>query len=162
MADTSVVGRPLAPSTIVLERGPISNFAKAVKDENPAYQSPEAAKQAGLDKIPAPPTYAFSMAHWGAFPELQPEKGSADNPIMEVIGGLMKSGGLILHGEQEFRYQGVIGAGDTLHSTGRISALYEKTSSSGAKMTFISSETEYRNDAGELVLTAVMTLVHKA
>jgi len=29
-------------------------------------------------------------------------------------------------------------------------------------MTFISSETEYRNAKGELVLTAVMTLVHRA
>jgi len=161
VADTSVIGRPLAPSTIVLERGPISNFAKAVKDENPAYQTPEAAKAIGLDTIPAPPTYGFSMAHWGAFPELQPESSGGSNPIMEVIGGLMKTGGLILHGEQEFRYHGQIGAGDTLHSTGRISDVYEKTSSSGSKMTFISSETEYRNSAGELVLTSVMTLVHK-
>ncbi|MFL6239808.1 MAG: MaoC family dehydratase N-terminal domain-containing protein [Actinomycetes bacterium] len=163
MADTSVIGKPLAPSVTVMERGPVSNFAKAVKDENPIYQDLRAAKAAGFDSIPVPPTMGFAFANWGQFPELQPENTTGgSNPVMEVIGSLMKTGGMILHGEQEFTYHGPILVGDTLTSTGRISNHYEKTSSNGKKMTFISSENEYRNQRGELVLTAVMTLIHRA
>jgi acyl dehydratase len=163
MADTSVIGKPLAPSVIVMERGPVSNFAKAVKDDNPIYHDLRAAKAAGFDSIPVPPTMGFAFANWGQFPELQPEdKTAGSNPVMEVIGNLMKSGGLILHGEQEFTYHAPIVAGDTLTASGTIKNVWEKTSSNGKTMTFISAENEYRNQRGELVLTAVMTLLHRA
>src|SRR2546423_13145813 len=105
MADTSVVGRPLAPSTIAIERGPVSNFARAIKDESPIYQDLRAAKAAGFENIPAPPTFGFAFANWGHYAELQPEDNTGgSNPVMEVIGNLMKTGGLILHGEQAFTY----------------------------------------------------------
>lgn len=163
MADTSVIGKPLAPSVNVLERGPVSNFAKAVLDDSPIYQDPRAAKAAGFDDIPVPPTFGFAFANWGQFPELQPEDTTGgSNPVMEVIGNLMKTGGLILHGEQEFTYHAPLVVGDTLTSSGKIGNVYEKTSSNGKTMTFISSEQEYRNQRGELVLTAVMTLIHRA
>ena len=58
--DTSVIGRPTGSSRVVIERGPVSNFAAAVKDENPVYRDPNAAKTAGFDDIPAPPTFGFS------------------------------------------------------------------------------------------------------
>ena len=163
--DESLIGKPLAPSTIVMERGPVTNFAKAVKDENPIYQDPRKAKEAGFDNIPVPPTFGFAWMNWGQFPELQPEDANASreqNPVMQVIGGLMKTGGLILHGEQEFTYHKPLVVGEVLHATGKISNIYEKTSSGGKTMTFIASETEYRNDKGELVQTAVMTLLHRA
>jgi len=163
MADTSVIGKPLASSVTVMERGPVSNFARAVKDESPIYQDPRAAKEAGFENIPVPPTFGFAWTNWGQFPELQPEDNTGGgNPVMEVIGNLMKSGGLILHGEQEFTYHAPLVVGDTLTSTGKIGNVYEKTSSNGKVMTFISSEQEYRNQRGELVLTAVMTLLHRA
>jgi acyl dehydratase len=160
--DTSVIGKPVAPSTIVIERGPASNFARAVKDDNPIFGDPTAAKAAGFDSTPIFPTYGFAFAHWGQFPELQPEGASAQSPVMAVIGNLMKTGGLVLHGEQAFKYLAPVVAGDTLTSTGKISDLYEKTSSNGKVMTFISSENEYRNQRGELVLTSTMTLLHRA
>ena len=47
--DKSLIGTPTGRSKITVERGPVSNFAKALQDENPIYQSPEAAKQAGDD-----------------------------------------------------------------------------------------------------------------
>ena len=163
MADTSVIGKPLASSVIVMERSPVSNFAKAVKDDSAVYQDLRAAKEAGFDNIPVPPTMGFAFNNWGQFPELQPDDNTKGaNPVMEVLGSLMKTGGLILHGEQEFTYHAPIVAGDTLKSTGKISNVYEKTSSNGKVMTFISAETEYRNQRDELVLTAVMTLIHRA
>jgi acyl dehydratase len=160
--DTSIIGKPTGTSVITIERGPVSNFATAVKDKNPVYQDPNAATELGLDNIPTPPTYAFSMAHWGTFPEDQPNDAPTGNPVMTVIGNLMKTGGLILHGEQEFTYHKPLVVGTKLTSTGKISDIYEKTSGSGSVMTFISSETEYRDESGELVQTSVMTLIHKS
>jgi acyl dehydratase len=160
--DTSVIGKPVAPSTIVLERGPATNFAKAVKDDNPIFADPGAAKDAGFDNIPIPPTYGFAFAHWGQLPEIQPDGANEPSPVMAIIGNLMKSGGLILHGEQAFTYHAPVVVGDTLSSTGKISDIYEKTSSNGKVMTFVSSENEYRNQRGELVLTSTMTLIHRA
>jgi acyl dehydratase len=159
--DTSLIGKPMAPSVTVIERTPVMNFAKAVKDDSPIFQRPDAAQEAGFDTIPLPPTMGFAFTHNGQFPELQPAD-SGSNPVLEAIGGLMKGGGLILHGEQEFIYHAPVYVGDTLSGTGTISNLYEKTSSSGSTMTFITAENEYRNQAGELVLTSIMTLVHKA
>jgi len=160
--DTSIKGKALAPSTIVIERGPTSNFAKAVLDENPIFADPTAAKAAGFDNIPTPPTFGFAFAHWGQYPELQPGGADEGSPVMQVIGNLMKTGGMILHGEQAFTYHAPVVVGDTLNGTGKISDIYEKTSSNGKVMTFISSENEYRNQRGELVLTTVMTLIHRA
>jgi acyl dehydratase len=160
--DTSIIGTPTAPATIVLERSPISAFAKAVKSASPIYQDATKAKEAGFDAIPAPPTFSFAWQSFGAFPELQPQGSSPANPVMQVIGGLMKSGGLILHGEQAFSYKAPVLAGDQLSATGKISDIYEKTTGSGSVMTFISSQTDFHNQRGELVLSTTMTLIHKS
>jgi len=45
VVDTSVIGKPLDPSTLVIERGPVTNFAKAVKSDSPVYRNPEAARR---------------------------------------------------------------------------------------------------------------------
>lgn len=160
--DRSLVGTPLPETTIAVERGPVANFAKAVKDDNPVYADPQAAHRAGFPAIPVPPTYGFAMAHWGAFPELQPPSNGQPNPVMTALGALMSGGGLILHGEQEFRYHGRVVVGDILTGTGRISDISEKTGSGGATMTFVSAQNDYHNQRGEHVLTTVMTFIHRA
>src|SRR3954451_11342209 len=105
--DTSVIGKPTGKWRINIERAPVANFPKSVKDDNPVYQRVDA---------PAPPTFAFVMAHWGAYPEEQPEGGTPDgpSPVMQIIGELMKKGGLVLHGEQEFEYLAPVKVGDVL------------------------------------------------
>src|SRR5207245_1598117 len=95
------------------ELAPIANFAKAVKDDNPLYSDSGAAKAAGFDGAPAPPTFGFALEFWGRYPDLQQGLAPVEgNPMMEVIGKLMQNGGLILHGEQEFEYHRPIVAGD--------------------------------------------------
>lgn len=162
MVDTSVIGKPVPPATITLERGPTSNFAKAIKDDNPIYQSPQAAKDAGFDNIPIPPTFGFAFAHWGAFPETQPKGHDAPHPLMASMGQLMASGGLILHGEQEFVYHAPVVVGDVLQATGKLTDAYEKQGGGGKTMTFVSAQTDYHNQRGELVLSQVMTLIHRS
>jgi acyl dehydratase len=160
---SEVVGRLTAKSTIAIERGPVSAFARAVTDTNPIYQDEEAAKAAGFDGIPIPPTFPFAMAFWGQHPEDQPDDapGMADSPMAEVIGGLMANGGMVLHGEQEFVYHRPVVAGEVLHEEGKVIDLYSKESK-GRTMTFLVTETEYRGDDGELAITATFNLIHRS
>ena len=161
--DTSIIGRETGRARVQVERAPIANFAKAVKDDNAVYSDVNAAEAAGFDGTPAPPTFGFALEFWGRYPELQkgltPVQG---NPMMEVIGKLMQNGGLILHGEQEFEYHRPIVAGDVLRSEGKVVDAYEKESK-GKTMTFVVTETVWSDDkTGEPVLTARFNLIHRA
>ncbi len=160
--DKSVIGKPTGKTRLVIERGPVAALAKAVKDENPIYNKPDAAKAAGFERIPAPPTYGFVMPYWGAFTEMQPDDDPAKgrNPVMEIIGGLMKQGGVILHGEQDFEYHAPVMVGDVLVGDGKVVDLSERENK-GKTMTFLVTENVYRNErTGAPVLTTRMNLIH--
>jgi len=161
--DKSLIGTPTGKSKITVERGPVSNFAKALTDDNPIYQNPDAAKAAGFENIPAPPTWGFAMAHWGAFAEQQPaDPTKGRNPVMEVIGTLMQKGGLVLHGEQEFEYHRPVVVGDVLDGEGKVTDVYEKDSK-GKTMTFLVTENVFKDaKTGEPVLTTRMNLIHRS
>jgi peroxisomal enoyl-CoA hydratase 2 len=165
MADdelASIIGKPTGTVTVVVERGPVSNFATAVCDDSPVYHDPRAAEAAGFPAIPAPPTFAFVMANWGAFPELQSGDGDGGNPLGAVIGPLAAKGGLILHGEQSFEYHRPVLVGDVLRGEGRIVDAYTKESK-GRTMTFVVNETVWREAAtGEPVVTARFNVIHRA
>jgi acyl dehydratase len=163
MQKQDVVGRPTGAARAVVERGPVAKFAEAVHNDSAVYQSLDAAKAAGFDDIPAPPTYAFSaLQYWGKFPEGQPpDPTGGSSPLMEIIGGLMAKGGMVLHGEQEFTYHRPIVAGDELTVEGQVVDLYSKESSNGRTMTFLVTEDVYRDQSGAAVLTSRMNLIHR-
>lgn len=158
-----VVGRSTGKAVIVLERGPLTRFAEAVTESSPIYRRRDAAQAAGFDDIPAPPTYFFSAAeHWGAFGEDQPADATpADNPMMEVMGELLGRGGMILHGEQEFTYHRPVVAGDRVGAESVVVDYYAKESGERT-MTFLVTETTYRDEQGEVVLVARMNLIHRS
>ena len=164
MERDEVVGRPTGAAKVVVERGPLAKFATSVHDDSAVYQSVEAATSAGFSDIPAPPTYAFSaLEYWGKFPEDQPpDPTGGKNPMMEIIGSLRSTGGLILHGEQEFEYHRPVVAGDVLTCEGKVTDFYTKESSSGKTMTFIVTEDVYKDESGNPVLTSRMNLIHRA
>jgi acyl dehydratase len=161
--DTSVIGKTTSRSVVAVERGPVSNFAKALKDNNQIYADPRAAQAAGFDDIPAPPTWSFAMSHWGAFPELQEGVDKVEgNPMFEIIGKLRQQGGMVLHGEQEFIYHRPLVAGDVLYGEGTLTQAYEKESR-GKVMTFVVSETVWKDQkTGDPVVTAVFNLIHRS
>jgi len=147
--DTSVIGKPTGAYKVRIERGPVEFFASAVKDENPIYHDPKAAKAAGFDDIPAPPTFTFAMQHMGRFAEDQPEDPTGGtNPMHTIMGALHGDGALILHGEQEFEYHRPVEVGDVLVGEGVVKDVYEKDSDS-ATMTFIVIETVWRDEGSK-------------
>lgn len=157
----SLVGKPTSKSKVVVERGPVSFFAQAVEDESPVYQDPGEARAAGFVGIPAPPTFPFVMEHWGKFAELQPPDAPKGSPLMTALGPLMSKGGLILHGEQEFTYHRPVVVGDVLIGEGKVVDAYQKESK-GRTMTFVVTETNWRDESGAPVVTARFNLIHRA
>lgn len=156
------IGRPTSKSKVVVERGPVANFATAVCDTDPVYRDPQAAKEAGFDSIPVPPTFPFVMSNWGEFPEIQPADKPTGNALGEVVGPLMASGGIILHGEQEFEYHRPVSVGDVLVGEGKITDAYTKESK-GKTMTFVVTETVWKDDStGEPVVTTRFNLIHRS
>jgi acyl dehydratase len=157
------IGLPTSRGTLVVERAPVTNFAKAVTDLNPIYRNADAARVAGFTDIPAPPTFGFSIQNWGKWEELQPADGQpARQPMMEVMGSLMSKGGMVLHGEQEFVYHRPLTVGMRLEYEGVVKDIYAKQSGERT-MTFMVIEDTYRDaDSGEPVLTSVMNLIHRS
>jgi hypothetical protein len=156
-----IIGKPTGRSKVVVERGPVSQFAAAVGSTSPIYHDLEAAQAAGFSAIPAPPTWPFAMEFAGKFAEIQPKEAAPANPLMAAMGALMAQGGLILHGEQAFVYHRPIEVGDVLVGEGKIADAYQKESK-GKTMTFIVTETTWSDDrTGEPVVTSIFNLIHR-
>jgi acyl dehydratase len=158
----SIIGKPTGSVTVVVERGPVANFATAVGNDDPAYHDPRAAEALGFPAIPTPPTFPFVMQNWGAFPELQGDDPDGGDALGAVIGRLTAKGGLILHGEQQFEYHRPVMVGDVLRGEGRIVDAYTKESK-GHTMTFVVNETVWTEAAtGTPVVTTRFNLIHRA
>jgi len=167
--DTSVIGTQTSAWRVVLDRAVLANFAKAVGDTSPVYRRAEAVRAAGLDAVPAPPTFTFAAPYWGAFhadeQPADPTAGAAGgNPMHKIMGDLFAQGALVLHGEQEFVYHRTPVAGDVLDGVQSITDIYEKETEA-ARMTFVVMETVWSDAAspgkrqGEPVVTERFNLI---
>ena len=147
-------------TNLIVERAPVTAFARAVKSRDRIYRDPRAALDAGFAEIPAPPTFTFTLAYWGAYPELQDGLEPVEsNAMIDLVGAL--GPGLMLHGEQEFEYHRPVLVGDVLSGEDVIANVYERQSDTHV-MTFIVTETVWRDrDSGEPVVTARFNLVHR-
>jgi peroxisomal enoyl-CoA hydratase 2 len=159
--DTSLIGRVSGRRVVAVERAPVSNFARAVKDSNPVYQDPRVAREAGFVDIPAPPTFPFAMPYWGSHPELQEGLAAVGaNPLWEAMSKL--GPGLILHGEQEFEYHRPVVVGDVLYGEDVLADVYERETDT-IVMTFLVTETAWKDaGTGDPVVTARFNLIHRA
>ena len=144
MALDELKGTELGTQTITIEQGPVRAFATAIKDDPDRYTGTGA---------PTPLTWPFVMSYWGSMGT----GGAAGLPIEKLRG----PGRMILHGEQAFEYHRSPLVGETLTGTGRIADVYEKDTSS-ATMEFYVRETEWRDVAGDPVVTDQFTLIVRA
>ena len=102
----------------------------------------------------APPTFTMAVAQFDEEYRLRPKPGeewfgSGAGP------GIAPEGGSGLHAEQHFEYHRPLRAGDTLTATSRPGRSWDKTGRTGT-LRFTEQITEFRDDAGELVVTARM------
>ena len=139
-----------------VEASHILMFARAVGDPNPVYDP----SQTAPEDMVAPPTFAQASAQFDPDYFLRPKIGepwfgSGRNAtgITKTDGGAGGGGGG-LHAEQHYEYHRPLRAGDVLTATVRPGETWEKQGRRGGKLVFSESITEYRDQSGELVVTA--------
>ena len=142
MVDKSVIGKEVPGATMVVERGKIMEFARAILDDNPVYFD---------DDPPITPTFTMAQAHWP-----MPDDGGGQMELFNKLGlDLLR----VLHGGQEFEYLAPVKVGDVLTSKSKIADVYEKEGKRGGTMTFVISETTFTNQRGEDVIKARSTII---
>ena len=153
----------MAIDKFLIEASHIMMFARSVGDSNPIYHDEDYAKSTELGGIIPPPTFAQSSAQFDPEYFLRPKVGgdgwfgsgkeaTGSNPSSGSGGGGGAAMGL--HAEQHFDYHLPVKAGDTLSATTKPGKAWEKESKRAGKLKFSESVTEYRNQDGDLVITA--------
>ena len=154
----------MAVDKFLIEASHIMMFARSVGDSNPIYHDEEYAKNTELGGIIPPPTFAQSSAQFDPEYFLRPKVGGDGwfGSGKEATGSKPSSGSgggggaaMGLHAEQHFEYHLPVKAGDTLSATTKPGKTWEKESKRAGKLKFSESVTEYRNQNGELVITAI-------
>ena len=141
-----------------VEAGHILMFARAIGDENPAYDHLRA-KDTELGTVIAPPTFMSASAQFNPDYTLRPKPGepwmgSGREPTGRPLAD-NASGGTGLHAEQHFTYHRPVRAGDVVQACDpRPGREWEKEGRRGGKLVFSESIVEYRNEDGDLVVTA--------
>lgn len=143
-----------------VEASHIMMFARSVGDDNPIYYDHGYAEDTEVGRIIAPPTFAQASAQFDPDYRLRPQIGrpwfgsGAEPTGVTRSAEVSSGGGGGLHAEQHFEYHRHIGPGDVLTATTRAGDTWEKQSKRAGTLTFTESITEYRDQHGELVITA--------
>jgi hypothetical protein len=152
-----------------IEAGHIMMFARSIGDPNPIYADEEYAAATEVGGVIAPPTFVQASAQYDPDYILRPKIGEpwfgsgreATGVRREPSGGGGGAGGgggggrmgSGLHAEQHFEYHRQLRPGDVLSATTRAGDTWEREGRSG-KLRFSETITEYRDQNGELVITA--------
>ena len=143
MIDKSHIGWRSKPARVEVEKGQLGLFAKAIGEDNSIYVDEEAAKAKGHPSLPAPPTFAFSLALLAR----------SEPHYLDVLGVDIAQ---VLHGEQSFEYFRAIHAGDVIEISMEIADIYEKK---GGALEFIVTHTDATNEHGELCVRQKSVIV---
>ena len=159
----------MAAEQFPVEASHILMFARAVGDPNSVYADAAAAAESDVGGIIAPPTFAQASAQFDPDYPLRPKFGEVWFGSGSLPSGRMKdtetadgdgddkksraaAGGL--HAEQHFTYHRHLRPGDILTATTLPGKTWEKESRRAGRLMFSESVTEYRDQDGELVVTA--------
>jgi N-terminal half of MaoC dehydratase len=155
----------MAVQRFPVEFGHIMMFARSVGDPNPIYADEDYAARSEVGHVIAPPTFVQAGAQfdpdWPLRPKIgEPWFGSGRNPTgaprQKDGGGGDGGGGMArgLHAEQHFEYHRHLRPGDVLRAETRPGKTWEKEGRRAGKLMFSETITEYRDQDGELVITA--------
>src|SRR6476620_3579246 len=151
----------MAIETFPVEAGHIMMFARAVGDDNKIYHDEAYAKATEVGSVIAPPTFVQASAQFDPDYSLRPKIGqpwfgSGKEPtgIKREKSSSGGGGGGGLHAEQHFEYHRHINPGDVLTATVKRGKTWEKEGKRSGKLKFSETITEYRDQKGELVITA--------
>ena len=132
----------MAARRFPVEAGHVLAFTRALGAADPAGGPGEA----------TPPTFAIASAQFDPDYPLRPRPGAPWHGS-GAGAGLVTEGASGLHAEQHFVYHRPVRVGDVLAGTSRPGQEWEKQGRSG-RLRFREQITEFRDEAGELVVTA--------
>ncbi len=142
--DPSFVGKQYPPTEpYEVGREKIREFAEAIRDANPAYRDPAAARALGHPDVIAPPTFLIAAS----------TGGGGGGFILDPELGLNFA--MVVHGEERFEFVRPVQAGDVLELTQRISDIQDK--GSNELLTLVTEVTSN----GEPVATITNTIVSR-
>lgn len=146
------------PVYFPVETGHILMFARAIGDLNPVYRDESSAAAVDVGGVIAPPTFVQASAQFDPDYSLRPRigepwlgsgrsaSGKSSSPDTNRVSGS-------LHAEQHFEYHLPVRPGDILTATTVPGRNWEKRGRSG-RLLFAEFITEFRNQRGELAVTA--------
>ncbi len=126
-----------------VSRVKIAEFADAIGDSNPIYRDRAAAEKAGYRDVVAPPTFPIAIA-------MRASSHAVADP------GLNLDYAMVVHGEQRFEYARPLLAGDVVTAQFTIDDIRD-----AGRNAMLTTRTEIRDAAGDLVCTAYATLVER-
>ena len=160
----------MAVKRFPVEASHILMFARSIGDSNPIYSDETHASGTEVGSIIAPPTFAQASAQFDLDYFLRPKDGQkwfgsggtasgtlsqkedkADSKSDDKKSGSSAGG---LHAEQHFTYHRHLKPGDVLSAENKPGESWEKESKRAGVLKFSESITEYRDQNGELVVTA--------
>ncbi len=159
----------MAVERFPVEASHILMFARSVGDENKIYADADYAKGTEVGSVIAPPTFVQASAQFDPDYPLRPMVGKKwmgsgreamgsnvdSEPPKAASGGLGTGmGARGLHAEQHYTYHRQLKVGDVLTATTKPGEKWEKESKRAGKLSFAESITEYRDQNGQLVITA--------
>ena len=157
----------MAVEKFPVEASHILMFARSVGDYNEIYADEEYAQTTEPGSIIAPPTFVQASAQFDHDYFLRPKPGtpwfgSGKEPtsVKKEGSGGGGGGGGGLHAEQHYVYHRHPKPGDVLTATVKPGKKWEKQGKRSGKLLFSETVTEYRDQSGELVVTARSVGVH--
>ncbi len=142
----------MAARRFPVEAGHVLAFARALGAADPPPTSPSPFTGLSGAGDAAPPTFAIASAQFDQDYRLRPRPGAQWHGSGGDA-GLVTEGAGGLHAEQHFIYHRPIRVGDVLVGATRPGQEWEKQGRSG-RLRFREQITEFRDEAGELVVTA--------
>lgn len=141
----SYIGRESPPYVVEVDKTAVRMFARAVGHTDPIFYDEEHARSMGHRSLVAPPGF-LGHAPW------RPKDPGVPLRLPPLPVKRRLAGG------NEVEYFATVCAGDTLTATVRIKDISERMGSAGP-MVFITLETDYVNQLGELAAQSRLTLI---
>jgi hypothetical protein len=149
----------MAVDKFPVEASHVMMFARSIGDPNDIYYDEDYAKSTDQGGVIAPPTFVQASAQFDPDYFLRPKIGqewfgSAKGPTGITKKRESSGGGGGLHAEQHYVYHRQLKVGDVLTAEVKPGKSWEKEGRRGGKLLFSETVTEYRDQNGELVITA--------
>lgn len=144
-------GHESAPVEVQVERGAIAFFSETIGERNPIHFDVDAARAAGHPDVMAPATYPVVLDM--AASKEGARKGQKD--LLGLIGADMR---YLLHGTENYAYQGPIFAGDTVQVISRVKGFSD---AKGGALEIAHLEMEVRHASRGTLAIATRDLIHR-